>query len=373
MIILIGGDVVPTTENFNLFYDGNIRGLMGEELSHHWFACDHRIFNLECPVTNSAERISKNGPFLVADERCFKGIQEMKPSVVLLSNNHIMDAGRTGLTDLLTHLKAANIPYIGAGDNIDSIDTGYVIEDETNRVGIYVCCDHEFSAATTDDAGAYPFSYRCFNEIERFSKTVNYTIVIYHGGKEYYRYPSPDLQDRCRGFVEAGADLVLCQHSHCIGSEERYEGSIILYGQGNFIFNKKHDEYWKTSLLVEIETEDGFSVKYLPLVQSEKGTELADMEEAEEIFTGLRDRSASIQEAGFVDREFSVFSSSIITSYLYAFAGWNRYFSAIDKKLFNGFFIKRYYSKKQLAAIWNFVTTDAHREVISEGIGKLIH
>ena len=33
-----------------------------------------------------------------------------------------------------------------------------------------------------------------------------------------------------------GADVVLCQHSHCIGCYEQYEGAHILYGQGNFHF-----------------------------------------------------------------------------------------------------------------------------------------
>ncbi len=372
MRVLIGGDVVPTTQNADLFCSGDIKSLMGEELAQYWFACDYRLFNLECAVTNSTERILKNGPALVADEKCFIGIREMKPSLVLLSNNHVLDAGKTGLSDICTRFQDAHVPYIGAGENVNSINTSYVIDNGKIKAGIYVCCDYEFSAATTSEAGAYPFSYRCFNEIEKLARTVNHTIVIYHGGKEYYRYPSPGLRDRCHRFVEAGAHLVLCQHSHCIGAEEKYKGSTILYGQGNFIFNKKHDEYWKSSLLVEVNINDRFSVKYLPLVQTEKGTRIADKEEAEEIISGLKVRSERTQEEGFVDQEFSSFSSSILTSYLYAFAGWNPYISAIDKKLFNGFFIKRHYSKKQLATIWNFVATDAHREVVLDGIKKMM-
>ena len=47
------------------------------------------------------------------------------------------------------------------------------------------------------------------------------------------------IDEACRRIVEKGADLVVCQHSHCIGSEEIYKGKKILYGQGNFIFNKR--------------------------------------------------------------------------------------------------------------------------------------
>lgn len=88
-------------------------------------------------------------------------------------------------------------------------------------------------------------------------------IVLYHGGKEQYRYPSPNLQKTCRKLVEKGADLVVCQHSHCIGCREEYLQGTIVYGQGNFLFDDEENEYWQTSLLIMIS--DDFEVKYIPL------------------------------------------------------------------------------------------------------------
>ena len=72
---------------------------------------------------------------------------------------------------------------------------------------------------------------------EQKDNKCDYTIVLYHGGKEYYRYPSPNLQRVCRYMIEKGTDLVICQHSHCIGCEENYLSGKIVYGQGNFIFD----------------------------------------------------------------------------------------------------------------------------------------
>ena len=40
--------------------------------------------------------------------------------------------------------------------------------------------------------------------------------------------------------AENGADVVICQHSHCIGCYEEYQGCYILYGQGNFHFARFH-------------------------------------------------------------------------------------------------------------------------------------
>ena len=40
-------------------------------------------------------------------------------------------------------------------------------------------------------------------------KQCDYVIVLYHGGKEHYRYPSPYLQKVCRKIVDKGADIVV--------------------------------------------------------------------------------------------------------------------------------------------------------------------
>ena len=88
--------------------------------------------------------------------------------------------------------------------------------------------------------------------------------------KEHYRYPSPYLQKVCRKMVEKGANLVVCQHSHCIGSYETYNNSTIVYGQGNFIFNKHDNEYWNSSLLIKLRFEKGIKVEYIPIVTTQK-------------------------------------------------------------------------------------------------------
>lgn len=69
--------------------------------------------------------------------------------------------------------------------------------------------------------------------------------------------------------AQKGADIIICQHSHCIGCFENYENSTIIYGQGNFIFDDSQSEYWKTSLLINIEIKDEFKIQYIPIVKKE--------------------------------------------------------------------------------------------------------
>jgi len=41
------------------------------------------------------------------------------------------------------------------------------------------------------------------------------------------------------------------QHSHCVGTIEKYKDSTVVFEQGNFIFNQVNSEYWNTSILVK--------------------------------------------------------------------------------------------------------------------------
>lgn len=368
--ILIGGDVTPTDKNMEFFRQGDAETILGKELYQYWKSADYRLFNLECALTDRPNRIIKNGPHLVFDDTCLHGIEALNPSLVLLANNHILDAGEDGLSDLLRHLDSLNINYIGAGNNISLLNQFYVIEADDKKIGIFNCCDHEFSIAGADAAGANPFTFECLESIKELSVKVDYTVVAYHGGKEYYRYPSPLMQHRCRQMVDYGANLVLCQHSHCIGSLENYNNATILYGQGNFIFNKKSDEYWDTSLLVELDFNNSCDLRFIPIIRTETGTMLPDNDTAEKILHELHERSKKVNDPEFIERNFSSFATCILPSYLYAFSGWSKYRVAIDKKLFKGFFIKRYYSKKALATILNFITCEAHHEVVEEALRK---
>ena len=52
MYLLIGSDLVPTQVNINLFNNGNVSELLGEELLYEWNSANVRIFNLEVPLVD---------------------------------------------------------------------------------------------------------------------------------------------------------------------------------------------------------------------------------------------------------------------------------------------------------------------------------
>ena len=373
MKIIIGGDLVPTESNYDLFEKGDVETLLGEELLNTWRDSDIRIFNLEVPLTDESAPIEKCGPNLIAPTKTVKGIKALEPSLVLLANNHILDQGVKGLSSTRDVLSKIGIPYVGVGDNLAKAAEPCIIEKDGKKLGIYSCAEHEFSIATGSTSGANPFDpLESLDHILSLKNRCDFVIVLYHGGKEHYRYPSPCLQKVCRKMVEKGADLVITQHSHCIGCQEQYKNSTIVYGQGNFIFDHSESEFWKTSLLVEVNLGNSVEVDYIPIVKAEEKVRVAEAKKVEEILAAFNKRSREITSPGFVEKKYCEFAAQSVESYLRKLAGYGRWLSALDRKILGGLLLRRKYSKKKLLAIQNYIECEAHRETFASGVKSCI-
>lgn len=374
MYIVIGADIVPTNSNMELFINGDARALIGCELLDVLKGASYRIFNLEIPLTDTEKPIIKQGPNLIAPSSTVNGYRAMGIDLLTLANNHILDQDVDGLNKTVEALDNAGINHLGADNNLEVASKPYIFNFAKRTIGVYACVEHEFSIATEDKAGANPFDpLWSFDHVEELKKTVDYVIVLYHGGKEHYRYPSPKLQKNCRRFVDKGADLVICQHSHCIGCEEKYGAGTIVYGQGNFLFDDSEDECWQTSLLVKIE--EDFSLYYIPLVKVGNGVRLAREKSAEEIVKGFLSRSEEIKDPGFIEQQYKVFAASFLDYYMRAFSGKRSLLFRIINKMSGGRYMAQYlkntYGVAEKVRMSNYIDCEAHRELLSQALADV--
>jgi len=297
MKIIIGADVVPTAATEKYFVCADMPKLFGDVVKITKSA-DRVIVNLECALTECEEGIAKFGPNLKASPKCTEALKALGVTEVALSNNHTFDFGIKGFLDTTSALDAAGLPSFGYGENDTASRKPYFIEAEGKRIAIINVCEHEYSYATPDRLGANPFDpFLTMQDIRAAKEVSDFVIVLYHGGKEYCRYPSPRLYNLCHEMVLCGADVVLTQHSHCIGCYEQFEGGHIVYGQGNFNFvfaGYDCPECWYTSLLVELDIEDGVKIKFHPLVATEAGCDIAKGEAAEKIMSEFEARNAEL-------------------------------------------------------------------------------
>ena len=114
--------------------------------------------------------------------------------------------------------------------------------------------------------------------------------------------------------ARAGADVVLCQHTHCIGCYEEYEGSHILYGQGNFHFLGLPDlECWFTGLAVEYDTAS-HEINFVPIRALEDGITLAKGEDKENIMADFEKRGEELKSGEWKNR-WEEFAKSVMGAY----------------------------------------------------------
>jgi len=374
MSILIGADIVPTKANKEYFISGNMQPVLGTELLDLLINSDYRIFNLECPLVNTNTPIQKCGPNLRAEASTVKGMKSIGVDLLTLANNHIMDHGNAGLESTFSLLEKENISFLGAGENLKAAARPFVFSVNNKKIGVYACAEHEFSIAKDKKPGANPFDpLESFDYVVDLKYDCDYVIVLYHGGKEHYRYPSPILQRVCRKFVEKGANLVVCQHSHCIGCEEKYNEGTIVYGQGNFIFDSHCNQMSDSSLLIKIN--DDFKIEYIPLEKYGCGVRLAKDDEATKILSDFNQRSNQIKNDEFVEEEYAKFAQNMVNRYLLACSGYEhklliRILNKLCRYKLTTFFVGRF-KKNELLAIRNFIECEAHKELLIEGLKKL--
>ena len=367
MKILIGADLVPTDTNENLFAAADAGTLVGAQLQALLQQADYRIFNLEVPLTDEKTPIEKSGPALIAPTAAVAGYKALGVDLLTIANNHIMDQGEKGFATTRKVLEDAQIAYVGGGDDLAQAAKPYLIEIAGKKLGIYACAENEFSIAGETTPGANPFdALESPDHVAALKEKCDYVIVLYHGGKEHYRYPSPMLQKTCRKLVDKGADLVLCQHSHCIGSEETYHGGTIVYGQGNFLFDHSAREHWQTGLLVALD--ENFQVSYIPLRKTENTVRLAEGEDAETILQQFRARSEEIKNPEAIRENYAKFAQQMGEGYLAMFSGKETMLYRVFNKLLGGKPRKhrgrRRYVRHVNLSIANCLRCEAHRELL---------
>lgn len=366
--LLIGADLVPTKSNAELFAAGDVETLVGAELRKILADADYRIFNLETPLADVESPIAKCGPNLIAPTSTIHGYKAIGADILTLANNHILDHGLQALDSTRRLLKENGIAFFGVGDTPQEAAEPYVFEFAGKKIGLYACAEHEFSIVTDKTSGANPFDpLESLDHVAALKARCDFVVVLYHGGKEHYRYPSPNLRKVCRKLVEKGVNLVVCQHSHCVGCEEKYRDGTIVYGQGNFLFDHSESEFWQTGLLLSLDAD--FNVSYLPLTKDGNKVKLAQESQAKEILDGFKTRSREITVDGVVEAKYAELAKSIRDSYLARVSATRfTFLFRVLNKLTGGRWArrarKRRFTPKALLGMRNYVECEAHRELL---------
>ncbi|MBR5192034.1 MAG: CapA family protein [Clostridia bacterium] len=360
--ISILGDVCPT-EDYRALWDN---GRAFEGISPIIKSSDLSIVNLECPATDFEKPIKKCGPCLKAKPQDVKLLNNSGFSLISLANNHIKDFQQQGVLDTLQACEENGIQFVGAGENKEEASKPTFFEIKGRKIGVISFAEKEFNFATETEAGANIFDvYSSVEEVLECKKQCDFLIVLYHGGIEHYRYPSETLQKKCRLLVRCGANMVICQHSHCIGTYENYNGGYILYGQGNGVYGvRENNKPWNEGLLLNVEITEKTTVNPILLTATKNGVIIAEKEQAEKRLNEFESQSSLLNDKEFLAKEWKSFCVKNGALNRPLFFGKSRVYIKINRILKNKLF-KVCTPKKRELITMNLVRCDAWREVIT--------
>lgn len=260
----------------------DIIDLMDRHGSVHPFAAvssllrdaDVTIANMEGTFTDRGVQGPKFYTFRTPPRHA-RGLAEAGIDVVALGNNHTLDFGRDGLADTLAALDAAGIKHSGAGTNEQDARSPAVVEANGLRLAFlsYNAVLEATFAGSASPGVARAQVAAVQTDVTAAGQQADLVIVSLHAGAEYTDTPTPEQRSLARAAIDAGAALVLGSHPHVLQGWERYNGGLIVYSLGNFVFDLDRDDLATLgarpfqTLVLQVELDRGgvVSVTYRPV------------------------------------------------------------------------------------------------------------
>lgn len=371
MKILIAGDVVPINSNRNIFKSKNVLDYFSDFTSVFTEA-DLFVANLECPLTSANQKAAKSGSSIKAEPDAIEGIGSINVNLLSMANNHIGDFGGIGVRDTINQLKKHKLSCLGAGENPNEARRPFIHNAKGKTIGVLSYADFEFGMVNEHRPGANPFdTIHAFEDINSTKSQTDYIIVMLHDGKEYYSYPSPQLQKIGRYLIDLGADIVVCQHSHVIGAVENYKAGTIVYGQGNFLFDYRDNrtKEWSSGFFIEINLKEKIDIDYIPFKQNYPGISRLSKQEEEVFRLQLAEQSKHVLDPNFIKASWADLISKQSSTYLSTALGHNSFLAKVLKK--TGLY--KYLMSKEISLIMlNYIRSRVHRESFREVLEQRI-
>jgi poly-gamma-glutamate capsule biosynthesis protein CapA/YwtB (metallophosphatase superfamily) len=221
---------------------------------------DLSVANLEAPVSDRGEPNPTKRYAFKMPPGSSAALREAGLGLLLFANNHGFDYGPEAFLDSLADLEQGNLPFVGAGKDIDTATAARKLQLRGSPVaflGFAFYPKERMGFSIADAAGApgrpgiAADEARTLEAIREARATGSFVVVLAHGGSEYVERPDAAARALYARFVDAGADLVLGSHPHLLQGLQARSGSLIAYSLGNFVFTAEDEPKpaWRSGIL----------------------------------------------------------------------------------------------------------------------------
>lgn len=228
------------------------------------------VGNLECPATKIEAPVFKQFIFR-GEPEWLEALRRHGITHLNLANNHSIDQGREGLLDTKRNIEAAGMVPIGAGCNMTEAASPILLANHPRKVWLMTSqrlALENYSYLPDRPCVSQEPMDSLLNRVLRLrhSDSTAVIIVSLHWGGEHTLQPVPRQRMEAHQLIMAGADILVCHHTHTLQTIEEFRGHPIYYSVGNFIFDQPKDINSKACIVRLKITEHDLQTETIPIL-----------------------------------------------------------------------------------------------------------
>lgn len=242
---------------------------------------------------------------LVSSPNNADAMQRAGFDIMNVATNHIKDCGRAdcgdrAFFDTLENLDRVGILTVGAGNNeqealqpvvltVNGVRFGFVALSQLAQGGVFAAEDKAGVAELT--------SANIIAAVEAAKQAADVVIFMPHWGPEDASSPTWIQRDLAHEIVEAGADVVVGNHTHVVQGLQEIDRIPVFYGLGNFVFDQwQRDHQQAVILKLMFQGREYVGYEFIPTRVEKNGTvHVADAEEAAVILERIDQASLGLR------------------------------------------------------------------------------
>ena len=227
------------------------------------------VGNLECPATKIQSPVQKLYIFR-GEPEWLEALKRHGITHLNLANNHSIDQGREGLMDTRQNIIDAGITAIGAGANMTEAAEPVLLSRTPRNVwlvpSLRLALENYAYLPDKPCVSQEPMD-SLLNRVHRLRKADSTAVIIVslHWGGEHTMHPVKSQRWDARQIIRAGADVLVCHHTHTLQDVEDINGHSVFYSIGNFIFDQSKPENTKACLVRLKITAETVTTEAIPL------------------------------------------------------------------------------------------------------------
>ncbi len=227
------------------------------------------VGNLECPATKIEAPVFKRYIFR-AEPEWLTALQKHGITHLNLANNHSIDQGREGLIDTKKNITSADMTPLGAGENMIEASEPVLLASEPRNIWLIPSLRlalENYAYLTDKPCVSQEPIDSLLSRVYHLRQTDSAAVIIVslHWGGEHTLQPVARQRLDAHQLILAGADAIICHHTHTLQTIETFRGKMIYYSIGNFIFDQQKPLNSKACIVSLNITKDSLVTETIPV------------------------------------------------------------------------------------------------------------